>query len=423
MLSFEVLFEEGAARRGRIGTSRGAIETPAFVPVATLASIKNLSAEDLRETGTQTIIANAYHLHLQPGETLVEKMGGLNRFMGWDGPALTDSGGFQIFSLGAAKEHGVGKVASIFPEETRDPGQRPSRDRPLVRVSEEGATFLSHLDGSEQRFSPERVLEIQRKIGADIAFVLDECTSPLHPYAYTREAMKRTHRWAIRALEASPPAGRRQALMGIVQGGAFRDLRSESAAFFAGLDFEGYAIGGSLGKSKSDMHRVLEWTLPLLPADKPRHLLGIGEVEDIFEVVERGIDLFDCAAPTRLAGTGTLLARGRERFRIHLSNSEFRDDARPVDPWCRCCTCRNYSRAYLRHLFTVGDALAVRLAAIHNLSFVQSLMKQIRTAIKEGGFSRLKEAWLSPETARDRLTAAGPVRDKIPSDKGVPSIK
>jgi len=396
MTSFRLLAKDKKARAGKLVTPHGSIETPSFVAVGTQATVKAVSTEDLGKIGNQVIITNAYHLHLQPGEDLIEKMGGLHRFMGWQGPLMTDSGGFQIFSQGAGKEHGVGKIASIFPEE-QDRGRHfnSKTGKPLVRVDEDGVEFVSYLDGSRHRFTPERVMEIGRKFGADIILVLDECTSPLHDYDYTRTAMERTHRWAIRALtEFQHTSDKSQALWGIVQGGAYRDLRQESAKFIADQGFDGYAVGGSLGKSKEEMHEVLEWTTPHLPEDKPRHLLGIGEIEDIFEVVKRGIDLFDCVAPTRMARTGTMFVQGKERFRIHILNAQFKDDPRPIDETCNCYTCCNYSRAYLRHLFVAKELSAVRLASIHNLYFIESLMRQIRTAIRERRLAALSGQWL-----------------------------
>jgi queuine tRNA-ribosyltransferase/7-cyano-7-deazaguanine tRNA-ribosyltransferase len=396
MISFQVLAKDQEARAGKLVTPHGPIETPSFVAVGTQATVKGVSTEDLRQIGNQVIITNAYHLHLQPGEDLIETMGGLHRFMGWEGPLMTDSGGFQIFSQGAGKEHGVGKIASIFPEE-QDRGRHFSSKtgRPLVRVDEDGVEFVSYLDGSRHRFTPERVMEIGHKFGADIIFALDECTSPLHDYDYTKTAMERTHRWAVRALtEFQHTSYNSQALWGIVQGGAYRDLRQESATFIADQGFDGYAVGGSLGKSKEEMHQVLEWTIPLLPQDRPRHLLGIGEIEDIFEVVKRGIDLFDCVAPTRMARTGTMFVQESERFRIHILNAKFKDDPHPIDERCNCYTCCNYSRAYLRHLFVAKELSAIRLATIHNLYFLESLMRQIRAAIRERRLTALSRQWL-----------------------------
>ena len=395
MFSFDIIAIDGNARAGRIITPHGSIETPSFVPVGTQATVKAMSAEDLRNVKCQVIIANTYHLHLQPGEDLIEKLGGLHAFMNWDGPLMTDSGGFQIFSHGAAKEHGVGKISSLFPEE-QDRGRHLSsmKGKPLVTVEEDGVEFISYLDGSRHRFTPENVMEIEKKLGADIILVLDECTSPLHDYEYTKMAMDRTHRWALRSLDIfHRTSDKRQALFGIVQGGAYRDLREESASFIADQDFQGYAIGGSLGRSKDDMYNVMKWTAPFLPKDKPRHLLGIGEIDDIFEAVKCGIDLFDCVAPTRMARTGTLFNRSAERFRIHILNAQFKDDPRPIEERCNCYTCRNHSRAYLRHLFVARELLAVYLATIHNLYFIESLMQEIRSAIREERLAKLKNEW------------------------------
>lgn len=396
MFEFEVTAKDGGARAGLLGTPHGAIETPSFVAVGTQATVKAISPEELREIGIQVIIANTYHLHLQPGEDLIEELGGLHRFMNWPGPLMTDSGGFQVFSLGAGKEHGVGKIAPIFPEEGDRGGHfRASSSTPLVKVDDEGVEFISHLDGSRHRFTPEGVIEIERKLGADIILVLDECTSPLHDYPYTKSAMERTHRWALRALKEFERTDEgKQAIFGIVQGGAYRDLREESARFIAGLDFHGFAIGGSLGKSKQEMLQVLEWTVPLLPEDKPRHLLGIGEIADIFAAVERGIDMFDCVAPTRMARNGALFSREAGGFRLHIRNARFKADPRPIEEGCGCYTCRNYSRAYLRHLFEAKELLAMRLATIHNLHFLESLLRQIRAAIREGSLAKLKREWL-----------------------------
>jgi queuine tRNA-ribosyltransferase/7-cyano-7-deazaguanine tRNA-ribosyltransferase len=407
MFQFEVTARDGGARTGRLITPHGAIETPAFVAVGTQATVKAVSPEELREIGVQVIIANTYHLHLQPGEDLIEELGGLHRFMNWNGPLMTDSGGFQVFSLGAGKEHGVGKIAPIFPEEEAGlhdrGGHFKARGTPLVRVDEEGVEFISHLDGSRHRFTPEKVIQIERKLGADIILVLDECTSPLHDYAYTKEAMERTHRWAVRAIKefertADGRRASRQALFGIVQGGAYRDLREASARFISSLEFQGFAIGGSLGKSKQEMLQVLEWTIPLLPEGKPRHLLGIGEIEDIFAAVERGIDMFDCVAPTRMARNGALFSREAEAFRLRIRNAHFKADPRPVEEGCRCYTCRNYSRAYLRHLFEAKELLAMRLATIHNLFFLEELMRQVREAIRKGRLAELRKEWLSGRT-------------------------
>ena len=397
MFSFKLLANDKAARAGEIVTPHGSLHTPSFIPVGTLATVKGISVNDLRRIGSQVIIANTYHLHLQPGEDLIEKMGGLHQFMGWDGPLITDSGGFQIFSLGAAKEHGVGKIASIFPDEKNHEGHlRSKKGKSLVHVDEDGVEFISYRNGTRHRFTPERVIEIERKLGADIILVLDECTSPFHDYEYTTKAMDRTHRWAIRALkEFKHTSFKNQALFGIIQGGAYHDLREKSAQFISEQDFDGYAIGGSLGKSTEEMHQVLEWTIPPLPQDMPRHLLGIGEIEDIFEVVTRGVDLFDCVLPTRLARTGTLFTKEGQRFRMHIRNAQYTNDPRPIEQGCDCYTCCNFSRAYLRYLFMAKELLAIQLASIHNLYFLESLMRQIRSAIQEKKLAELKKEWFS----------------------------
>ncbi len=413
-ISFAVEAVDGQARVGVLRTPHGAIATPAFAVVGTRAAVKALSPDDLRAAGVEVVLANTYHLYLRPGADIVRRLGGLHRFMAWDGPIITDSGGFQAFSLGFGLEHGVGKIASMFPEETggghtggrpsdRGASERPA-DRPgrkkLAEVDDGGVTFVSHLDGSRHRLTPETSIAVQEALGADIILAFDECTSPLHDHAYTRRALERTHRWARRCLDARTRGD--QALYGIVQGGAYRDLREESARFIGGLPFEGFAIGGSLGRSKADMHRVLEWSVPLLPPERSRHLLGIGDIEDLLACVARGIDTFDCVAPTRLARNGALLvspAAGgspANRFRLNIRNARHALDGGPVDPACRCATCRGgYSRAYLRHLFQTGELLAYRLATLHNVTFVMDLMDRVRQAIRAGRLEELSREYLA----------------------------
>jgi len=386
------------ARIGELVTAHGTVRTPAFVAVATRASVKGVEPAVLTELGLEIVIANTYHLHLRPGEDVIASLGGLHGFSGWRGPTMTDSGGFQVFSLGAGKEHGVGKVASIFPGEERVLHRIDGP--PLVRLTEHGAWFRSVVDGSEHTFTPESVIAIERKLGADIVLPLDECTSPLHDHAYTKAAMERTHRWARRALEAFQlladdialpnPS---QELFGIVQGGAFEDLRRESARVIGGMGFDGFAIGGSLGRSKDDMWRVLDWTIPMLPRDKARHLLGIGEIEDIFAAVARGVDTFDCAAPTRMARNGSVFLRGAPRHRIHLRNAAYRLDDRPIDPTCDCPTCARHSRAYLQHLCRSGELAYYRLATLHNVRFLTRLLDDIRAAIAEDRLAALAAEW------------------------------
>jgi len=377
-ITFEVEAEDPAsrARAGLLRTPHGTARTPLLCPVATQATVKTLDPHELREVGAEMVLANAYHLYLRPGADLVAHFGGLHGFMSWDGPMVTDSGGWQVFSLGFGLEHGVGKIASLFPDEgearPRARGQQPR----LTRIDADGVTFTSHIDGSTHRFTPEVSIAVQEKLGADLMLAFDECTSPLHDEAYTAQALTRTHQWAERCLAARTRDD--QGLLGIIQGGPFEALRKASAALIGNLPFDGFAIGGSLGASKDDMRRILDWTLPLLPDQRPRHLLGIGEPEDIFDAVERGIDMFDCVAPTRHARHGVLYTPDG---RLMIHNARFREDFGPLDPACGCYTCTNFTRAYLRHLFVADELLGYRLATIHNLTFALGLMRRIRDGI------------------------------------------
>lgn len=410
---FELERERGAARLARYRTPHGVIDTPAFVAVGTQATVKGVTPEMVGEAGTQALFCNTYHLYLRPGAEVVAGLGGLHPFMNWSGPIMTDSGGFQVFSLGAGLEHGVGKIANIFPGEAggvlATPGARAPEGKSLVTVGEDEVRFKSHLDGSEHVFTPETSIAVQRALGADIILAFDECTSPLHDLDYTRRSMARTHRWAERSLHAFGASEAQhdhpQALYGVVQGGAFESLRKESARTIAamtvaGRGFDGIAIGGNLGKTKEEMHRVIDWAVAELPRGKPRHLLGIGDVEDIFAAVERGCDTFDSVGPTRIARNGAVLARhddeGRPltRFRLNLKNARFAADPRPISKTCGCYTCLHYSRAYLRHLFKADELLARTLATVHNLHFMARLCAEIRRALLEDSFGELKRAWL-----------------------------
>ena len=374
-LDFELLQEDphSRARAGVIHTPHGPIPTPVFAPVGTQATVKAVSPRELRELGASLILANTYHLYLRPGPDTVADLGGLHGFMGWDGPIMTDSGGFQVFSLAH-----------------------------LRAMDMTGVTFRSHLDGSEHLFTPEKVIDIQEKLGADIILCLDECPEPLD-YDYNLQALKRTHHWAERCRAAH--TGPHQALFGIVQGGVFADLRRQSAEFVTALDFPGYSIGGlSVGEPKELMHEMLEVTLPLLPEDKPRHLLGIGSPEDFFEGVARGIDIFDCVLPTRIARNGALFTR---TGRLNIRNARYADDPAPIVEGCDCYACRHFSRAYLRHLIMAKEILGIRLATLHNLHFMLNLMREIREAILAGAFFALKREFLSnydivPHEARQR---------------------
>ena len=392
------------ARAGIIHTAHGDIETPNFMAVATQASVKALTPDDLDRIGLQLLIANTYHLALRPGADKVAQLGGLHQLMDWHKPLMTDSGGFQVFSLGAAIRDGVGKIADIFPAEavskkTRkrgDKAQPPKKkDVPFSKIDDDGVTFRSHLDGTMMRLDPERSLQIQHQLGADFVIAFDECTSPLDSHDYTQVALGRTHRWAERSLAQHHQTRREyQYLFGIVQGGAYRDLREESARVIGGLPFDGLCIGGSLGKSKTEMHEILDWTIPLLPDAKPRHLLGIGEIQDILEGVARGIDLFDCASPTRWARNGALIV-SREiatnpEQRITISNAKYAMDTSPIDPTCDCYACQHFTRAYLHHLHRAKELTYYRLASIHNLRMMMRFMREVRAAVRAGTFDEFR---------------------------------
>lgn len=415
---FETRWTDGLSRTGRLVTPHGVVDTPAFVAVGTRAAVKALGPDDLRAADQSVLFANTYHLYLRPGCDVIDALGGLHRFMAWDGPIMTDSGGFQVFSLGAGIEHGVGKVAPMFPGTAPAPASGPARrtagGRPLAVVGEDGVRFTSHLDGSEQYLTPEGSIAAQRALGADIVLAFDECTSPMHDHAYTRRAMERTHRWAERSLQEfereGPRHGARQALYGITQGGWFEDLRRESTEAIAALPFDGIAIGGSLGRTKADMAAVLGWSTPMLPPERPRHLLGIGEIPDIFMAVEHGIDTFDCVAPTRMARNAGLIAReidGRRapRQRLNLRNARFARDPAPVVEDCPCALCTTFSRAYLHHLFKARELLAYRLATLHNLTQVNRLMAAIRSSLEDGTYPDLRRAWLGPGPPADPVEA------------------
>lgn len=403
---FSIKAEDGAARVAEYRTPHGVLNTPAFVAVGTRSTVKGVSSEQVKDSGTQVLFNNTYHLYLRPGSETVAELGGVHRFMNWDRPIMTDSGGFQVFSLGAGIEHGVGKISNIFPGEEPDRVERRGRrDESFVRVTEEGVHFRSHIDGSSHFFTPELSISVQRELGADMILAFDECTSPLHDLEYTRASMDRTHRWAERSLrqfrETAPLHGHEQALFGIVQGGAFRELRERSAAVIAGMEFDGIAIGGNLGNTHSDMHNVIDWTVAELPREKPRHLLGIGDVPGIIEGVARGCDTFDCVSPTRNARNGGALKRfdddGRplSNFRLNLKSVRYARDERPIDADCDCLTCSGYSRGYIRHLLKTGEQLGQQLTTIHNLRFMTRLMEQIRAAIREGRFDEFRRDWLA----------------------------
>ncbi len=397
--SIEKKLEGTLGRVGVISTPHGDIATPSFVVVGTKATVKSLKPEDMRSyVGNDSVLANTYHLFLQPGHEIVKQSGGLHAFMHWDGPLWTDSGGFQVFSLGAAFGKGVTKFAQT---EAQEIDARPTvynkelaEDHgKLCVVDEDGVTFTSHHDGSLHRFTAERSIEIQHALGADIMFVFDECTSPSATYEYQKEALERTHRWAKRSILAHKrnyEALKKQGLFGIVQGGRFLDLRQESAREMASMDFDGFGVGGSF--SKEDLGESLRVVNEILPEHKPRHLLGIGEPEDIFAGVEQGCDTFDCVAATRTARNGTIYTHTGKK---HMKNAECTTDFTPLDPDCDCYVCKNYTRAYVSHLLRAGEILGGHLASIHNLYFITQLVKKIRASMLDATYATFKERFLS----------------------------
>ena len=352
-IKYELIKEckQTGARLGRLHTPHGIIETPIFMPVGTQATVKAMTPEELKEMEAQIILSNTYHLYLRPGHDLVKEAGGLHKFMNWDRPILTDSGGFQVFSLGE-----------------------------LRKITEEGVTFQSHIDGSKHFLSPERVMEIENALGADIIMAFDECAPYPADHNYVKKSLERTTRWAVRCKEAHKNTDN-QALFGIVQGGMYKDLREQSAAELIPLDFPGYAIGGlSVGEPKDLMYEVLDYTAPLLPKDKPRYLMGVGSPDALIEGAIRGIDMFDCVLPTRIARNGTAMT---SIGKVVIKNAKYTRDFTPLDPNCDCYCCKNYTRAYLRHLYKADEILSSRLMSTHNLHFLINLMKQVREAIME----------------------------------------
>jgi len=375
VIRFQLLAEDGAARRGRLETPRGAVETPVFMPVGTAASVKTLSPDDLAAAGARLVLANTYHLYLRPGHERVRRLGGLHRFMSWGGAILTDSGGFQVYSLRGARK---GTIDS------------------LVSIAEEGVTFKSHLDGSRHFLSPEGSVRVQFDLGSDIAMAFDECPPSRSERRYHEEALARTHRWLVRSREAwlaaEPPYGERPALFGIAQGGLFADLRRRAIEEAAALDLPGYALGGyAVGEEPEEMWEGVARHAPELPRAKPRYLMGVGTPEDLLAGIAAGVDMFDCVLPTRCARNGLLFT---SRGRLTIRNARFAEDGRPLDPECGCYTCRTFSRAYLRHLFRAGELLALRLQTLHNVHYYLSLMEGARAAVAEGRFAAFRSGRL-----------------------------
>lgn len=363
--AFELLATDGMARAGVLHTPHGPIPTPVFAPVGTQATVKAVEPRELRELGVSLVLANTYHLHLRPGDELIRDLGGLHSFMAWDGPILTDSGGFQVFSLAQ-----------------------------LSQIDGDGVTFRDHVDGSLHRFTPELAIQIQHNLGADIIMAFDQCPVP-DDRAAVRLAVDRTHRWLVRCVEEHARSGNpsRQALFGIVQGGIFMDMREESVRFVTGFDLPGYAIGGlAVGESKADMMRTLEQTTPLLPTHKPRYLMGVGSPEDLVHGVARGVDIFDCVLPTRVARNGAALTR---TGRINMRNLQYASDPRPLEEGCTCYTCTHFSRAYIRHLVKASEILGHQLLSLHNLHVLLTLMREMRAAILDGTFTDYASAFLA----------------------------
>jgi queuine tRNA-ribosyltransferase len=352
-----------SARLGKITTQHGEINTPVFMPVGTQATVKTLSPDDLASIGAEIILSNTYHLFLRPGHELIRDFGGLQRFMRWDRPVLTDSGGFQVFSLAE-----------------------------LRKITEEGVTFQSHIDGGAKHFiTPEYAIEIQEALGADIIMVFDECIPFPATHDYARESLERTLRWAKRCRDAKKDTG--QALFGIVQGGMYPELRKRSAEALVDIGFDGYAVGGlSVGETKPVMYEMIEASVPSLPEDKPRYLMGVGTPEDLVEGVDRGIDMFDCVMPTRNARNGTFFTSSGK---VVIRNAQYERDKLPIDAACGCYTCRTFTRAYLRHLFNAGEVLALRLGTIHNVFFYLNLMRNVRASIEQGRFREFKKEFLA----------------------------
>lgn len=403
-LTFDIVARDkkSKARAGVIHTSNGEIKTPYLVPVATRGNLIALSATDLKKIGIQCLFANAYHLHFQPGDKKIHALGGLHKFMKFPKPILTDSAGFQAFSLGWGKVHGLGKIG-FFPgaRVNTTPGEN------YAKITEQGIWFTSTYDEKTKHFiGPKESMQIQSNLGANIIMAFDECTSPMHDEKYTARAVKRTHRWAVECLKYRDP---KQALYGIIQGGEFKKLRILSSKYITSLPFNGIAIGGALGKNREEMFKIVDWIVPYLDA-RPVHMLGIGRIADVFNGISRGIDTFDCVETTRIARHGNLYvspkARGTQanQFRITIKKEEFANDKRPIDPSCPCSTCNKYTRAQIHQLYRKGQRKDVpdkkakylyhKLATIHNIHFIHNLMQTIRASIINGTFAKLKKEWL-----------------------------
>ena len=380
------------ARAGSIETPHGTIQTPAFVTVGTKATVKALTPEHIQELRAQVVLANTYHLYLQPGPDIVAMAGGFGKFMGYHGPTMTDSGGFQAFSLGAAYGSSVSKVATGEAKGNKTEIENFNGKKQMARITDEGVEFRSFLDGSKHFFTPERSMEIQWKLGADMIFAFDECTSPHADFNYQKRALARTYSWAERCITRHEDLDTEhvQALFGVVQGGRFKELREEAARTIGALPFDGFGIGGSF--NKEDLGSAVGWVNAILPEEKPRHLLGIGEPLDLFDAVEQGCDLFDCIAPTRMGRHGSL---NTHTGKINIRNKKFTTDFSPIEKDCTCYTCTHHTRAYLAHLFRADEMLAGTLASIHNVHFLLRLVERMREAILNDTFLEFKKEFIA----------------------------
>lgn len=390
MFKINKKISKSLGRAGALTTPHGEIQTPAFVAVGTKATVKSLTPEQIKETGSQVVLANTYHLYLEPGEKIIKEAGGLHNFMNWRGPIMTDSGGFQAFSLGVAYGNKLSKfIGAASPgQEEIDEAYREAREK-KAKITEDGVEFRSIIDGSKHFFTPEKSMQIQNDLGADIIFAFDECTSPHASKDYLKQAMERTHRWAERCVVEFEKYSCPQQLFGIVQGGRYEDLRKESANVIGKMEFDGFGVGGSF--VKEDMATAVKWVNEILPEEKPRHLLGVGEPVDLILGVENGCDTFDCVAATRIARNGTLYTKGGK---INIMNAKYKNILKPIDEDCGCYTCKNYTSAYVSHLFRSKEMLASTLASIHNLYFLNNLMSQIRQSILNDTFFEFKEKFL-----------------------------
>lgn len=376
MINFKILkkSKNSGARLGFLATEHGVVETPCLVPVATQAVIKTLTSEEVEQTKSQILIANTFHLHLKPGEKVLEKAGGIHKFMNWKKPIMTDSGGFQVFSLGFGRDLGIGKILKQAGEKNIKEGAQPQK----IKITQDGVYFQSPIDGAKLFLGPKESIKIQEKIGADIIFSFDECTPPVASYEYTKKSLLKTHNWAKKCLDIKKTS---QALFGIVQGGRYKDLREESAKFISALPFDGFGIGGEFGSDKSKMSQMLGWVVKELPERKPRHLLGIGYLKDIEMVVKSGIDLFDCTVPTHYARRGIAFT---SEGKLNLKQIKFLKKREPLDKGCVCNVCLNYKKDYISHLLRAGELTALKLLTFHNLCYFNNFIEDVRTKIKKG---------------------------------------